>query len=252
MKKIFAMLIVLTFAVGVNAAPMYNVWHDTDFDGEKDLLLGQVSAYSTDMSSANYYNYFSASAHPEAPVPEAYISKMYLLNGSDGLSLGFFHNKDAAGNRYWNHVRQDFTFRSMNANVGLVDDGTPDNHGEPGIVSTGPNSWHAGFAYTRNTDGGVFNELTATAADWEIHINPAMFGDIQQWQMNSGDGSFINLWDNPEPIPDLPGTADYYGSCNFNAYTTIITQAPTIPEPTTMILFGLGMAGIALRNRFRK
>jgi len=31
-----------------------------------------------------------------------------------------------------------------------------------------------------------------------------------------------------------------------------VTGGPEIPEPTTMILMGLGLAGVALRNKFRK
>ncbi len=31
-----------------------------------------------------------------------------------------------------------------------------------------------------------------------------------------------------------------------------VTGGPEIPEPTTMILFGLGLAGVAIRNRFKK
>ncbi len=31
-----------------------------------------------------------------------------------------------------------------------------------------------------------------------------------------------------------------------------VTGGPQIPEPTTMILMGLGLAGVALRNKFRK
>jgi hypothetical protein len=32
----------------------------------------------------------------------------------------------------------------------------------------------------------------------------------------------------------------------------VMSNQPVIPEPTTMILFGLGLAGVAVRNRFKK
>lgn len=256
MKKLLAITFVciLGLAVTATATPLYDIWQDTDFDGNKDTYLGSVAAYTGTQSSTDYYDYFSASGHPDAPTPEAYKSKMFLYSGSDGLSFQFIHNVDGGGNNYWNHVGWDFQFTGLTSNIGLVDDNTPENRGEPGIVDMGGGSYHAGWAYRVNTDGGVFNDLNMTDAYWEIAINPYMFGDIQEWQMYSGNGDYFSLWNNPNALPNGLGSNDDYGFSGDNrAYTTYITSH-VIPEPTTLLLLGLGLlgAGTAARKKINR
>jgi len=83
MKKVlaFAFILIMGVSVAASAAPVYDVWQDTDFDGNKDTYLGSIEAYSGAMSSVDYYDFFSASGHPSAPTPEAYKSKMFLYSG---------------------------------------------------------------------------------------------------------------------------------------------------------------------------
>lgn len=256
MKRVTLSVLVLTLLLGsgVNAS-LFDVWHDTDFDGIKDTYLGTVSSYTGLMGSVANYNYFSASAHPvNGPAPMAYMSKMYMFEGTDGLSFGFFHNIDAGGNVYWNHVGWDFQFRNMTSAIGLVDDSSPENRGEPGIVAIDAFNYHAGWAYALNTDGGIFNDLIPTKDYWEILIDPYMFGDIQQWGMYSGDGSFINLWNNPTPPPGSLAPVDDWGQPGDNrAFSAIITPH-VIPEPTTLLLFGTGLlsGALVIRRRCRK
>ncbi len=250
MKWITLSVLVLTLLLGAGVNAMYfDVWHDTNFDGIKDTYLGTVSSYSGGKTAVANYGYYSASAHPiSGPTPEAYKSKMYLYEGADGLSFGFFHNVDAGGNNYWNHVGWDFQFRNMTSSVAFVDD-SPENRGEPGIVALDAYNYHAGWSYILNTDGGVFNNLMSTAGYWEIAINPYMFGDIQNWSMSSGDGSYIDLWNNPTALPDGYGPDDDYGQRGDNsAYTTIITTH-VVPEPASVLLFGAGLLAFSLAVR---
>jgi hypothetical protein len=249
------LIMVFVLSVSLSATPLYNIWQDRNGDGLRDTWLGKVTAYNGGLSGWNNYNFAPSldSGDPiNGPNPEAYKSKMYLYDGSDGLSLGFIHNIDMGGNNYWNHVRWDFTFSCIGATIGGVDDGIPEGHGEVGIVSTGPNNYAAGWAYIYNTDGGVFN-LAPGGPYWEIHVNPDLFGAVDNWQMYSGDGSFINLWNRQYPIPFMDlglHQDDFYGPRETGAYTTIIT--PTIPEPATFLLFGCGLIGTGFIFRRRK
>jgi len=248
MMAALGIIVVLALSSSANAVPLYDVWHDTDGDGVKDNWLGRIEAYTGGLSSTANFNYFSASAHPiNGPTPEAYKSKMYLYDGSDGFSFGFFHNIDAGGNNYWNHVRWEIDFTNMTSSLGLVDDNTPENHGEIGIIKTGSH-YDAGWAYIRNTDGGVINGLTPTDPYWEIIIDPSHFGDIQEWQMYSGSGSSISLWTNPTGLPGGLGSGDDYHLAT-RAHTTFITP---VPEPATLILLGSGLLGGALIRRRKR
>lgn len=259
MKKLILLtcLLVLVFAANGVAIPppLFDVWQDTDFNGVKDTYMGSIYWYAGPHTTVNNYNYSSASAHPlVGPNPEAYKSKMFFYNGPDGVSFNFFHNIDNGGNNYWNHVGWDFHFLNMNNNLAFVDDGVPENRGEPGIVPLDPFNYHAGWAYTLNTDGGLFNQLSPMAPYWEIVIDPYMFGDIQEWQIYSGDGSHISLWNNPSPPPSgLGSNADYGQPGDNRAYTTYITTH-VIPEPTTLLLLGAGLlgAGLVTRKKIKK
>jgi len=256
MQRIVLGIMLLTlFLVSSANGSLFDIWHDTDFDGLKDTYLGTVSAYAGGLGSVANYNYFSASAHPiKGPGPAAYMSKMYMYEGTDGLSFGFFHSIDAGGNNYWNHVGWDLQFRDMTSSVGLIDDSSPENRGEPGIVAVDAYNYHAGWAYALNTDGGVFNELAATEDYWEILIDPYMFGDIQQWGMYSGDGSFINLWNNPVPLLRDLGVNDDYGQPGDNRAYSAIISPHVISEPATLLLFGTGLlsGAMLLRRRSRE
>lgn len=251
MKKITILTIGIVFALSLSAGafPMYDVWQDTDGDNIKDLFLGSVTAYTGSESAYANMNYFSASVHPiNGPAAEARRSKMFLYDGSDGLSFGFFHNVDNGGNvGYWNRVKWDIQFTGMNSIFGMADDGDL-NQSEFKQLSAF--SYSGIWNYINNTDGGMIKELTPASAYWQIAINPSEFGDIRDWGIYSGDGTSINLWNNPMPIPTGLGSNDTYVQATA-AYTTYITSH-AIPEPATLLLMGVGLLGARLVSRKRK
>ncbi len=252
MKKLFILCAIGLLACAGSAhasISLFDVWQDTNNDGVKDSYLGQIQAFSGTESAVANYDYKSASYHQvNGPAAEAYKSKLFMYNGGDGLSFGFFHNIDGAGSQYWNHVKWDIDFLNLSPNLALVDDNTPENHGEIGMVPdlvTG--GYDCGWAYIRNTDGGVLNNLSPSDPYWEIIINPSEFGDVQEWMASSADGNDIRLWKNPTMIPSSVPDLHYYKATN--AYTTYISP---VPEPATMILLGAGLIGGGLVARRKR
>ncbi|UCE28879.1 MAG: hypothetical protein JSV85_06355 [Candidatus Bathyarchaeota archaeon] len=179
-----AVLFSLPALTTANNSTAICVWQDTDGDGVKDNFLGQVHAYSGGLTGADNYNWFSASAHPIAgPTPVGYESKMYFYQGTDGLSLGMFHNIDAGGSPN-NVVNWDIDVTGTDADRFLSDDNLVE------FSETTPNHFDGAWHYWFNTDGGVIGNLTG---NWEIVITPNVWGDMSAWDIYSDDGSSIGL-----------------------------------------------------------
>lgn len=76
------------------------IWLDPDNDGRIDpgFYLGTIQSYKGERTAKENYNYHSKgyewSANPfEGPKPKGYESHVFFYEGSDGLSLNFYHNE---------------------------------------------------------------------------------------------------------------------------------------------------------------
>jgi hypothetical protein len=82
-------------------------------------------------------------------------------------------------------------------------------------------------------------------------VEPGESESVKSTSMYSENGSVSNLWSSSATTLKNLGTSDH-NSSSSNAQTTSIPPPSVIPEPTTLVLFGLGLAGGVVVRRFRK
>ncbi len=147
-------------------------------------------------NDADYYDYWSASAHTEFVEP--FVSKIYLYMNTFTGELSFFvhHNIDSNTPPYIGSSSASvrFDFNDLPAGVTLAQ--SDDTTGELDLTRAIEGIW--GFGY--NTDGGVIGDLP-TDSSWSFTID-ATFGGAEpmtSWVFVNGDGSEISL-DMSEPV----------------------------------------------------
>ncbi len=148
---------------------------DKDGDGVADTEPVEIISYKGAYSSADNYNYYSWSAHPIiGPNPEGYKSHAYLYEGSDGLSLQFYFNKDKiAGEAYDGSpnsvVKLDILTEGNNGldKVLLSDDRR--EFKDAGYLGA-QKLYQGRFHYWYNTDGGAIGPFEGE--DYRIIVKP--------------------------------------------------------------------------------
>ncbi len=177
------------------------LWLDEDNDKVEDTKQGTFISYSGDLSAAKNYNYFSASAHPEiGPEPSGFKSTVYFYEGSDGLTMFFFHNVDNGGSAE-NKVHWSIEVEGNNLKdtVLVSDDPKHNREGfekdrtELKLIETvdDKNIYDADFLYFKNTDGGVIGPLEGE--NFKIYVKNLGAGDIEDSKFYSLDGNDLNL-----------------------------------------------------------
>lgn len=160
---------------------------------------GGVSHYVTPVeratNDADYYDYWSASAHTEFVEP--YVSKMYLYTNTltDELSFFVHHNIDSTPPHIGSSNAQvDFDFVGLPA--GVTSALTDDNPVEFDLTRPVEGAWH--FWY--NTDGGVVGDLP-TDSGWSFSIYPDFYGPdpMTSWVYVDGDGTEYSF-DMTQPV----------------------------------------------------
>ncbi len=125
---------------------------------------------------------------------------------------------------------------------------------DPTAMSTIDSWLHDGYGMTLSIGGAMAHSITCWGFDYSD-----LDGYLGVWVTDSDDDK-----GGAAPRPDslryydvaLSGgqwwLQDYYGASNsYITEVVALAAGPIIPEPTTMTLLGLGLAGIVLR-RFRK
>lgn len=165
------------------------VYLDPDSTGAvvEENYLGSIVSYTGSLSSADNYNYYSASAHPvKGPNPVGFEAKNFFYNGTDGLSYNFFANVDEAGSAD-NSVDVDIQVEgnSLNDSVLLSDDAVE-------LEETSPAHYEGRFRYWYNTDGGVIGPLQ-TASGLKVKVQFLASGDVTTARFYSANGFHFSI-----------------------------------------------------------
>jgi len=180
---------------------------DKDGDGVADTEPVEVLSYKGEYSASENYNYYSVSAHPRiGPQPEGYAANVYFYEGSDGLTLQFYYNKDKIkGDSLYDgspNSRVKWKFNTegndLQDRVILSDDGREfkkvyaDSHSQDYVGQ---------FHYWNNTDGGVLGPFLTQ--DFRITVEPiygqelkgtSIIGDaFNKAHFHSADGKKYDL-----------------------------------------------------------
>jgi hypothetical protein len=141
-------------------------------------------------NDADYYDYWSASAHTEFVEP--FVSKIYLYTNNLTGELSFFmhHNIDSNTPPHIGSASASVRFDFDGLPAGVTTAQSDDNLAEFDVAKAVEGTW--GFG--RNTDGGVVGDLP-TDSGWSFSIAPTWGGSepMTSWVYVDTDGSEIAL-----------------------------------------------------------
>jgi hypothetical protein len=152
-----------------------------------------IVPFSGPYTGSDNYSYSSASAHIQSgPETEAFVSKIYLFQGTDGLFLFFFHNCDNCNNSNtvsWRIVTQG---NNLNDSFVVKDDGN-DTYVFTQNPSTGSTEYNITQYYGNNSDGGVIGPFFGTSFSIKIYIDDP--GNITSTLVESANGQTLEVID---------------------------------------------------------
>jgi hypothetical protein len=197
-----------------------------DFDAN---VLGFVNPFVTPLTAAGFYQYGTpnrASYNGElngGPTPISSLTQLFLVDADDGLSLFVVHDNPNDGSGGRTQTRWNLTGDTA-AQV------QADDPGEPVVVSAGDTQ----FDSVKNwapccTDGYALGSLDGS---W------AMYGQFLATPIGITDWAVVD-----NDFTSIPLVLDEGRRVRLDA---------VVPEPATLILLGVGLAGLPLLRRTRK
>ena len=208
----------------------YGLWSDQDLKRIplNQNFISEVSEFSGVQSGASNYNYQSYSASIiNGPKPEPRVLKIFLYEGSDGLSLNFVASSDNSNTKEWEETKLEITVYNNNKKdrVLLSDDVS---EVKLSSVTENYNVYSANLRYIDNSDGGVIGPISGE--EYLVHVNFLHVDELTGIQFVQADGTVINL--NADKKAYLIGKRNLlsYGQNNervhFDRYPPQVSKSP--------------------------
>jgi cysteine-rich repeat protein len=151
-------------------------------------LVFAVTPYAQVASSANFYDYVSASGHTGLEKLDTSLILLYLDRTATALSLIVEHGIDASTTSQQQPASKiQMLFSGLPAGCAVA---VSDDAGELAMSSatTAAGRW----SFKGNTDGGVLTGFPIPGS-WEVLISPAFLSGITTWTWVQGSTSVVNL-----------------------------------------------------------
>ena len=225
-KKLLVSLATVLFLFSVTGI----VEATTIYVSQGGVALGTITPYSGTTLSASA-NYVQHGQPVNGPTTNQYEGQIYFYENNVGLYFNMHFGTGGAFKDFIQDVDWDITVSGSTTNPEMIESDDP---GE--FIETGTDDLFEGrWAYWNNYgDGGVLGSLSGSA--WTIAIDPVSYGtqgNLHSLLAYSYSSTAISL--------------------DINLTDDILLSAAPIPEPTTMLLLGSGLIGLAgARKKFKK
>lgn len=228
MKMSLLAATVATAAVcgGTNAAT-YRVSQETA-PGAGDFaanVLGTIEGYSTALTGPAFYkdnplNGYNGDDNG-GPAPVSNLTQLLLIEGSDGISVGFVHDRQNDGTV----GEATTTFALTNATAAFT---LGDDAGDTYTTNASQTTLTAVHAWAKCcTDGGVLGPLDGP---WSLIVSLSATVNIDRWRASSSDNNHVGF---------APPTSN------------LRVQIAPVPLPPTAALFLAALGGLASVRRSR-
>ncbi len=234
-----AMVFTFAGAPTANAALIDVLAESVQGSGTFDVVLGQITSFNdVGDTAAGSYNRTNARYAGDEITPQAGVSQVFFVENSNGLNVFWVHSGSAGGSA--GSANTTLSLMDPFNNTGplgiLVED---DTEGADFYTGSGTDTLTASQAWAATfTDGLAAGALNSSiGSGWMLLVNFDSFSGLSSFQATNGAGGNIDL--------------DTYLSSGA-AVKFQIGEPSAIPEPGTIVLFGLGLVGLVTLRRKRK